>query len=89
VTHDGVNATLPNEKTPDTITLDEAVALLEERIAKGGGKRPAKKAAKKSDGDGKRASTARRASPRKAAAKPAAKGPSAKAKSASKVKAAE
>jgi DNA topoisomerase-1 len=89
VTHDGVNATLPNEKTPDTITLDEAVALLEERIAKGGGKRPAKKAAKKSDGDGKRASTARRASPRKAAAKPAAKRPSAKAKSASKVKAAE
>jgi len=89
VTHDGVNATLPNDKTPDTITLDEAVGLLEERIAKGGGKRPAKKAAKKADGDAKPTSTARRASPRKAAAKPAAKRPSAKAKPTSKVKAAE
>src|SRR5690349_3078384 len=31
VTHDGVNATLPNDKTPDTITLDDAIGLLEER----------------------------------------------------------
>jgi DNA topoisomerase-1 len=93
VSHDGLNATLPNGKTPDTITLDEAVGLLEERIAKGGGKRPPKKAApkKKADGEAKTApSTARRASPpRKAAAKPAAKKPAAKAKPARKVKAAE
>jgi DNA topoisomerase-1 len=91
VTHDGVNATLPNDKTPDTITLDEAVGLLEERIAKGGGKKPAKKAAakKKADGEAKPASTARRAAPRKTAAKPAAKKPGTKAKTASKVKAAE
>ena len=31
VSHDGVNATLPRDKTPETITLDEAVALLEAR----------------------------------------------------------
>jgi DNA topoisomerase-1 len=90
VTHDGVNATLPNDKTPDTITLDEAVGLLEERIAKGGGKKPAKKAAKKkADGEAKPASTARRAAPRKAGAKTATKKPGTKAKTASKVKAAE
>jgi DNA topoisomerase I len=89
VTHDGVNATLPNGKTPDTITLDEAVGLLEERIAKGGGKRPAKKSAKKADGEAKPTSTARRASPRNAPAKPAAKKPTAKAKPARKAKAAE
>src|ERR1700760_2399568 len=47
VTAGGVNATLPGEKTPDTITLPEAIALLDERVAKGGGsKRGAKKAAK-------------------------------------------
>jgi DNA topoisomerase I len=89
VTHEGVNATLPNGKTPDTITLDEAVGLLEERIAKGGGKRPAKKAAKKPDGEAKPTSTARRASPRKTPAKATAKKPGAKGKPAHKVKAAE
>jgi DNA topoisomerase-1 len=48
VSHDGVNATLPRDKAPDAITLEEALALIDERIAKGGGKsskRPARKAA--------------------------------------------
>lgn len=56
VTAGGVNATIPNDKTQDTITLAEAIALIDERAAKGGGgkKRPArkaiaKKATKKSD----------------------------------------
>jgi len=31
VSHNGVNATLPADKTPETITLDEAVALLDAR----------------------------------------------------------
>ncbi|HEY1983466.1 MAG TPA: topoisomerase C-terminal repeat-containing protein, partial [Xanthobacteraceae bacterium] len=31
VSHDGVNATLPADKTPDTITLEEAVALIDAR----------------------------------------------------------
>ncbi|NEW90816.1 type I DNA topoisomerase [Rhodopseudomonas sp. BR0M22] len=57
VTAGGVNATIPNDKTEDTITLPEAITLLDERAAKGGGKAkkaPAKKAAaKKADADGK------------------------------------
>ncbi len=31
VSHDGVNATLPREKTPETITLEEAAALIDAR----------------------------------------------------------
>ncbi len=34
VSHDGVNATLPADKTPETITLDEAVALLDARAGR-------------------------------------------------------
>jgi DNA topoisomerase-1 len=47
VSHDGVNATLPNDITTETVTLEQAVGLIDARIAKGGGK-PAKgkKAAK-------------------------------------------
>jgi len=45
VSHDGVNATLPADKTPDSITLEEAVGLIDARIAAGGGKK--KKAAPK------------------------------------------
>ena len=48
VTAGGVNATIPSDKTQDTITLPEAIALIDERVAKGGGKpkRGAKKAKK-------------------------------------------
>ena len=47
-----VNATLPKDKDPQSFTLEEALALIEEKVAKGGGKKttkkaPAKKAAKK------------------------------------------
>jgi DNA topoisomerase-1 len=35
VSHAGVNATLPGDKTPETITLDEAVALLDARAERG------------------------------------------------------
>src|SRR5580692_2560609 len=46
VTAGGVNATIPSDKSQDTITLPEAIALIDERVAKGGGKpkRGAKKA---------------------------------------------
>jgi DNA topoisomerase I len=40
VSHDGVNATLPTDMSPDTITLEQAVGLIEARSARGGGKRP-------------------------------------------------
>src|SRR5271163_4276064 len=47
VTAGGINATIQGDKTPDTITLAEAIALIDERAAKGGGsKRKPKKAAK-------------------------------------------
>lgn len=75
VTAGGVNATIPNDKTEDTITLPEAIALLDERAAKGGGKAkkaPAKKAAaKKADADGE-AKPAKKAAAKKA--KPKAEG---------------
>jgi len=48
VANNGVNATLPSDKTPDTITLDEAIVLLDARAERTGGatsrrKRPARK----------------------------------------------
>jgi DNA topoisomerase I len=38
VTAGGVNATIPSDKEKDTITLAEAIALIDERAAKGGNK---------------------------------------------------
>jgi DNA topoisomerase-1 len=82
VTAGGVNATIPSDKTPDTITLPEAIALIDERVAKGGGKvkrgaktaKAAKKAKEKAaekpakaDADAK---PAKKPAAKKAAAKP-------------------
>jgi DNA topoisomerase-1 len=83
VTAGGVNATIPSDKTQDSITLEEAIALIDERAAKGGGKakRPAaKKAAKKStaksadnaDKPAKKAAVAKKTAAKKTAAKKAA-----------------
>ena len=41
--HGDINATLPKSKDPATVTLGEAVEIIAERVAKGGGK-PARKA---------------------------------------------
>ncbi len=77
VTAGGVNATIPSDKTPDTITLAEAVALIDERAAKGGGKpkrgakkkaAPKKAAAKAADPGAPK--PAKKAAVKKAAAKP-------------------
>ena len=46
VSHDGVNATLPADKTPDNVTLEEAVGLIDARIAAGGGGKKKKAASK-------------------------------------------
>jgi DNA topoisomerase-1 len=35
VSHDGVNATLPRDKTPETITLEEAAVLIDARAERG------------------------------------------------------
>ena len=43
-----VNATLPKGKDPATVTVEDALALIAEKEAKGGGaKKPARSAAKK------------------------------------------
>jgi DNA topoisomerase-1 len=75
VTAGGVNATIPSDKTQDTITLPEAVALIDERVAKGGTKpkRVAKaKAAKpaKAEADAKAPRPVKKAAVKKSAAKP-------------------
>ncbi|MCW2286744.1 DNA topoisomerase-1 [Rhodoblastus acidophilus] len=82
-----VNATLPKSMTLETVSLEEAIRLIEDRIASGGGK-PAKKAAAKkpaakktaakkaADEDGETKPAAKKA----AAKKPAAKKPAAKKK---------
>jgi DNA topoisomerase-1 len=70
VSHDGVNATLPSDMTPESVTLEQAVTLIDARAAGGGGGK--RKTAKK-------VPSARRATSRKApgpaTAKPAAKTP--------------
>jgi DNA topoisomerase-1 len=73
VTHNKVNATLPSDIAPDTITLEQAIALIDARAAKGGGK-PARGAkAKTVKSKDKDTPAAKAAKPAKAAKKPAAK----------------
>jgi DNA topoisomerase I len=76
VKHDGINATVPRDLKPEELTVDQAVSLLAERAAKGGGKKP-------------RASRPKKAAPVPAndSEKPALKKASAKKKAAPKRKA--
>jgi DNA topoisomerase-1 len=78
VAHAGVNATLPADKTPDTITLEEAVGLIDARGDKGGGSRARRKAPPRKAASGAKAKTAKAPAVKKAAKKPAAKKPAAK-----------
>jgi DNA topoisomerase-1 len=76
VTHNKVNATVPRGKDPASLTLDEAVALIAERVANGGGKKMKKapKAAKPKATKAAKSDKADAAAPAKRkAAKPAAK----------------
>ena len=43
VSHEGVNANLPDDKTPETITLDEAASLIDARAARSGGRPTARR----------------------------------------------
>jgi DNA topoisomerase-1 len=77
VTAGGVNATIPSDKTQETITLEEAIALIDERVAKGGikpkrgaKKAPAKKAVAKKAEAAEKKPAAKKAVAKKAAAKP-------------------
>jgi DNA topoisomerase-1 len=75
----GVNANVPRGTEPADVTLEQAVALLAERVAKGGGKKPAKakapakKAAAKAPAKAKAAPKAKAAAEGKAPAKASAK----------------
>ena len=44
VKHGKVNATVPKSQEPETVTLDEALALIAAKVAKGPAKKPARKA---------------------------------------------
>jgi DNA topoisomerase-1 len=73
VTAGGVNATIPSGKDKDSITLAEAIALIDERAAKGGGKKAKKtKTAKpaKAEANGAAPKPAKKAAVKKAASKP-------------------
>jgi DNA topoisomerase I len=77
VSHDGVNASLPSDKTPETVTLEEAVSLIDARASDGARppaqrRRPARAPAKAKS----------RAKPAPVPAPKAAKKPSRKAKAA-------
>jgi DNA topoisomerase-1 len=72
VSHNKVNATVPKGTDPATLGVEVAIRLLEERIAKGGGKKPARRAAPKAARKAAK-STEAAAAPAKAKGKPAAK----------------
>jgi DNA topoisomerase-1 len=91
VSHDGVNANLPNDKTPDTITLDEAAALIDARAERsGGGSTARRKRAARGEGATKAASpkagAARTPAKAKAEAKPKKRAAASTAKAPSKSK---
>jgi len=73
VTAGGVNATIPSDKEKDTITLPEAIALIDERAAKGGGK---VKKVKKAKTEKAKTEKAKAEKPAKESDKPASKAPS-------------
>jgi DNA topoisomerase-1 len=77
VTAGGVNATIPSDKDKNAITLAEAIALIDERAAKGGNKGGGKKAKKAKAEKPAKAETetaapkpAKKAAVKKAASKP-------------------
>jgi DNA topoisomerase-1 len=70
-----VNATIPKSTKPEDVTLEQALELIAERAAKTGGKKPARKAAKKAPATKAEANKAPAKKPtaKKATAKKAAK----------------
>jgi DNA topoisomerase-1 len=67
------NATIPRGANPENVTMDEAVALIAEREAKGGGKKkkPKKAAAPKKAAEAKKPTEPKKAAAKKAAPKTA------------------
>ncbi|HEX3709990.1 MAG TPA: type I DNA topoisomerase [Pseudolabrys sp.] len=90
VSHNGINATLTGDKTPETVTLDEAIVLLDARAAMVGNSPKGRRAAGRKRASGKAAASPA-AKPKKPAATKAKKPPAvaANAKPARKTTAAE
>ncbi|HKD20573.1 MAG TPA: type I DNA topoisomerase [Rhizomicrobium sp.] len=89
VTDGSTNATVPNGTDPLSVTLADAVNLIAERAAKGGGKKPKKakkSAAKKAPSE---AAEEKAAAPKKTSAKKSAKKPAKKAAKSAKARASE
>jgi DNA topoisomerase-1 len=75
VSHEGVNANLPSDKTPETITLDEAASLIDARAERGGGSTARRKRPARGSTPPKKAPAPKAdAKPKKRAAASAAKG---------------
>jgi len=95
VSHDGVNATLPSDMEPETVTLEQALPLLDARAARGTGTRkkppakPKKVAAKKAAPEQQPAAVAANAKSPKKKAKPTKAGKAPKSDKASKTPRAE
>ena len=70
VSHNGINATITGDKTPETITLTEAVVLLDAR-ADQLGSQPRRAAGRKKAGEPSEAPKGRTKGRKKDAAKPA------------------
>jgi DNA topoisomerase-1 len=90
VSHNGINATLTGDKTPETVTLDEAIVLLDARAAMVGNSPKGRRAAGRKRASGKAAASPA-AKPKKPQATKAKKPPAvaANAKPARKTTAAE
>lgn len=80
IKHGKTNATIPKDRELDSVTIEEAVRLLDERVAKGGGstgrrggKKVTKKAAAKKAAASAELVTPKKAAPKKKAAKKATK----------------
>ncbi len=79
VKHGGINATVPTDLKPEELTVDQAVSLLAERAAKGGGKKPKPVRARKAapipanDAGEKPKAAKKKAAPKKKAMKAKAK----------------
>ncbi len=70
VNHGKINATLPKGKDPQSVTLEEAIALIAEKAGKAPSAKPARKAATKPAAKAKPASKAKAAAKPKSIAKP-------------------
>ncbi|TXG85131.1 MAG: type I DNA topoisomerase [Sphingomonadales bacterium] len=88
VTDGTTNATLPKDVSPEAVTLEQALALIADRAAKGGGKKPVKRAAPRKAPAKKPAKAAAAKTPAKAA-KPTATKPTAAKTKATKPKTAK